>query len=124
MRDLKSYLSISKSLSPAARTASANGTGVDLRGFNSAIVVFEAGTITDGTHTPSIEESDDNSTFTAVSADETHGTLAALAANTPQRVGYIGSKRYIRGVITVAGATTGALTSCLVIAGNPAYAPT
>lgn len=124
MRDLKSKIDVVQSITPAAKTATGNGTGVDLQGFGSAMVVFHPGTITDGTHTPTIEESDDNSAFTAVAAADTQGTLAALASNVIQRVGYIGTKRYIRAVVTVAGASTGGVYGATVVRGNPALAPT
>lgn len=97
----------SVSLNPGAKTATANGTGVDLQGKYAAEVVFLVGTITDGTHTPSLDESDDNSTFTACAAADMSGSLAVLASNTVRIVGYLGSKRYIRAKSTVAGATTG-----------------
>lgn len=123
MEDIKSNADVAHSLAPAARTASANGAGVDLQGYESAMAVFYAGVVTDGTHTPSLEESDDNSTFTAVAAAHQQGTLAVLTANVPQRVGYVGLKRYIRPVITAAGTTTGAVTSAFVVRGDPAVAP-
>lgn len=119
MRDQKTVLDVQNSLAPAGnRTASANGSSVDLQGFDSATVVFHPGTITDGTHTPKVQESSDNSTFTDVAAADQVGTLAALASNTMQRVGYIGSKRYVRAVVTVAGATTGGMYTATVIRGN------
>ena len=40
-----------------------------------------------------------------------------------QRVSYIGNKRYIRAVLTVASATNGAVAGVLVVRGNPASAP-
>lgn len=123
MEDIKSNADAAHSLAPAARTATANGAGVDLRGFDSAMVVFYAGVVTDGTHTPSVEESDDNITFTAVPAAQLNGTLAVLAANVPQRIGYNGYKRYIRAVITAAGTTTGAVTSAFVVRGDPEISP-
>lgn len=123
MKDLKHNLTVAQSLDPAARTASANGTGVDLAGYEGAVVVFEVGTITDGTHTPSVQESADNVTFTNVAAADLIGTLANLASNTPQTVGYIGTKRYIRAVSTVAGATTGGVYSAAVVRGIPRKAP-
>lgn len=123
MRDLKSNISEVTSLAPAARTATASGTGVDLKGFGSAEVLFVPGTITDGTHTPSVMESDDNSTYTAVAAADLDGTLAALASTTNQVVGYKGSKRYIRATSTVAGATTGGVYAAVVILGLPNVAP-
>lgn len=123
-RDLVSLIAVGASLAAAARTASANGTGVDLAGYGSAAVVFASGTITDGTHTPSLEESNDNSTFTAVAAADMTGTLAALASNTIQEVGYIGTKRYIRAVVTVSGSpSTGGVYNALVVRGNASKQP-
>lgn len=113
--DIKQTTDVVNSLTPAARTATANGTGVDLSGFHSAEVAFVVGTITDGTHTPSVQESDDNSTFTAVAAADLIGTLADLASTVNQRVGYRGTKRYLRAVSTVAGATTGGVYAAVVV---------
>lgn len=123
MRDIKNNLSEATSLAPAARTATANGTGVDLKGFGAAEVLFVVGAITDGTHTPSVMESDDDSTYTTVADADLEGTLAALAANTNQVVGYKGSKRYIRGTSTVSGATTGGVYAAVVIRALPDVAP-
>lgn len=123
-RDLVSLIAIGTSLAAAARTASANGTGVDLAGYGSAAVVFAPGAITDGTHTPSLEESSDNATFTAVAAADMIGTLAALAANTVQEVGYVGTKRYIRAVTTITGSpATGGVYNALVVRGNASKQP-
>lgn len=123
MRDLKSNIDLAQSLAPQARTSSANGTGIDLQGYNSAIVVFNPGTITDGTHTPKVQESDDNSTYTDVAAADLLGSFSDLASNTIQRVGYRGYKRYIRAVITVAGATTGGVYGAEIIRGNASSVP-
>lgn len=123
MKDLKSKIGVVQCIAAAAITATAEGTGVDLQGFNSACVVFSPGTITDGTHTPSVEESDDNSNWTTVADADLQGTLAALASNTIQRVGYKGNKRYIRAVSTVAGASTGGVYGADVILGDPSLAP-
>lgn len=123
-KDLKNTLALAISLACAARTTSANGTGVDLSGYNSALVVLNPGTVTDGTHTPKVQESDDNSTFTDVASTDLIGSLSALASNTIQTVGYIGTKRYIRPVITVTGSpSTGALASATVIRGDAIKQP-
>ena len=122
-RDLTSNIDVVTSLAPAARTATATGGGVDLRGYESAVVTFVPGTVTDGAHTPSVEDSDDNSAFTAVAAADLLGSLADLASNTVQRVGYRGGKRYVRAKIAVSGATTGALDAALVIRGNAVQRP-
>lgn len=117
MRDLKNNIDEVNSIAPAAHTASINGAGVDIKGFDGVVVSFVVGARTDGTHTPKVQESDDNSAFTDVAAADLEGTLAALAANTNQRVGYKGGKRYLRAVSTVAGATTGAVYAGTVIRG-------
>lgn len=114
--DLKSNIKDSMSLAPAARTATANGTGVDISGAGGVEILWVVGAITDGTHTPSIEESDDNSTFAAVAAGDLIGTLAALAASTNQKVGYRGTKRYIRAVTTITGSpATGGVYGAVVL---------
>ena len=119
MLDLKNNIEPAISLAPAARNASANGTGIDLQGYESALVIVTCGAITDGTHTPKVQESDaSGSGYTDVAAGDLIGALAACSANALQTVGYKGSKRYIRVVMTIAGATTGAVASALVARGN------
>jgi len=108
--DLKNNIGVVQSLAPKARTSSENGTGVDLQGFHGAMAVIETGVITDGTHTIAIEESADNSTFTAVADGDLQGSEPAIVAaddNEVYRIGYMGTKRYIRVAVTVASATTG-----------------
>lgn len=123
MRDLKNNIDVQTSLVPDDYTASANGSGVDLRGFDGALVAFVVGTVTDGTHTPKVQESDDDSTYTDVAAADLLGSLSDLASTTNQRVGYIGSKRHVRAVLTVSGATVGAQVAALVVRGLAAQQP-
>ncbi|PWV66006.1 hypothetical protein [Plasticicumulans acidivorans] len=122
-RDQSQNLSVAASLVPAARTATANGTGIDLQGFRAATVIVSAGTITDGTHTPKVQESDDNSAWTDVDAADLTGLLVAIISASVQEVGYRGLKRYLRVVSTVSGATTGGVYSASVIRGQPLKSP-
>ncbi|MDD2324578.1 MAG: hypothetical protein PHW63_01000 [Alphaproteobacteria bacterium] len=127
LRDLVSTMAAKLSLSPAARvTGTSTGTAVDLRGYDAAVVVVTFGAYTDGTHTPSLQHSTDGSTYTTVTATDLQGSFAVVSsvggANSVQSVGYIGSARYVRVVMTVASATTGALSSASVIAGMPRVA--
>lgn len=122
-RDIHNDMAISTSLAPAARTASANGTGIDLAGYRAIGVCVVVGTITDGTHTPKLQESDDNSSFSDVAAADQSGTFAALASSTNQEVSYLGTKRYLRAVSTVSGATTGGVYAAVVLRGNPITSP-
>lgn len=120
MKDLYNNLAPVVSLSPAARTASADGTGVDLQGYEGALVLVTTGTITDGTHTVELQESDDNSTFSAVADADLQGDEPAIGAandNTSYKLGYLGSKRYLRVAVTVAGATTGGVYGASIVRG-------
>jgi hypothetical protein len=127
MRDMKNDVDSVISLTPAARTnGTVNGTGVDLANYDGAIVEVFAGVLTDGTQTVTVEESDDNSTYTAVAAADLIGTLAAFVTTDDgviRRVGYIGRKRYIRTVDVTSGATTGGLIGANVIRGYPKKGP-
>lgn len=126
MRDLENRLNVAQSLAPAARTASANGTGVDLANYDGAVVEITTGTITDGTHTVEVQESADNATFTAVADADLIGSEPAIGAaddNVIYKIGYIGTKRYLRGAVTVAGATTGGVYGINVIRGYPRKQP-
>lgn len=118
MKSIKDNLTVTETLAPAAHTATVHGTGVDLADQRENLVQINVGTITDGTHTPALEESSDNSTFTAVAAADMVGAFGNLASNVGQKVGYIGHLRYIRVTVTVAGATTGGVYGSQVITGG------
>ena len=128
IRDLNDQVDAVQSLAPAVRTnGTFNGTAVDLRGYDSAAIVVSFGAYTDGTHTPSFQYSDDGTNFTTPAAAEISGALTSISsgagANTVQRAGHISGRRYIRAVMTVTGATSGALSDMLVLRGDPHRAP-
>ena len=127
MRDIRNNLDGVRSIDPASVTATTNGSGVDLRDFDGAMVVFQAGTADTGngdeTYVPVVEESEDNSSFSAVAANDLEGTLSNMVANSIQRVGYKGGKRYIRAVLTLGGTTPSINASALVVRGIPHSAP-
>ncbi len=128
MRDLND-VDVQQSIAPAAaKIATVNGSSVDLRGYDSAKVQFNTGIITDGSWLPSVDESDDDSTWTAVAAADLNGTaLTALIATSPevnqsQNVRYVGAKRYIRPVYTLTATalpTVGGFLSAVVLRGHP-----
>jgi len=126
-RDLKTNVSAVLSLNPANRQSNTNGTGVDLKGYDSALVAIHFGAWTDGIFAVTIEESDDDSTYAAVAAANLDGTLPDFAVsnyqNTINVIGYKGSKRYIRPVLTLGGgsptAGTGVICSAIVLRGHP-----
>lgn len=121
-KDIYSNIGVAETLAPASRTASVNGTGVDLAGYESAAVVIERGAA--GGTTPSftfeVQESDDNATFTAVAGANLQGTEPVVtAAGAPVMIGYLGAKRYIRAAITAASGTSPTLLcSAIVVRSN------
>ncbi|MFD9515943.1 hypothetical protein [Streptomyces sp. NPDC059979] len=130
MRDIYSNVLVKASLKPALRAATANGTGVDRADgsnasmFQDALIVLNTGTVTDGTHTITIEDSDDNSSFATVAAGYLEGdTPPALITSNDETVyetRYTGGKRYLRVVTTVTGSpSTGGLYSAEVVLSNP-----
>jgi hypothetical protein len=124
MRDVIDEVDLVLSLSPAARVnGTFNGTSVDLRGFDSAMFVLNFGAYTDGTHTAAAQHSDDGSSFVAVPANELSAAFNVVSsvagANTTQRVGYMGGRRFLRLVLTVTGATTGALSEASIVRADP-----
>ena len=112
----------------AAYTAAAavNGAALAWGKYRSVMVVIFAGTITDGTHTFEVQDSDDNSSFTAVADAYLHGTEPALVDSSSDSVtviGYKGTRKYIRTVVTTAGATSGGIVGSLIIASNSSRKP-
>lgn len=111
MFDIRNNISPAPTLAPAVRTAIATGSTVDLAGFESAAAVVHFGAFTDGTHTASLQDSADGTTFVAVSTANLIGTFTAITGtvqnNTVQNVGYIGNKRYLRGLFAAPSGTCG-----------------
>jgi hypothetical protein len=128
VRDLLRNQFTSMSLSPAARTSTATGSTIDLRGYDGAVIAVSFGAYTDGTHTPSVNESMDGSTWVACATTDLENSFTAVSssagANTVQQVGYIGNYRYVQVIMTISGATSGAISSAHVIAGYPHSGPT
>ena len=144
MKDLSNNIATAVSIKNAVKTAAENGTGVDLQGYEGATVIVDVGaegdTLSSSVHFEvSLEHSDDNSTFTDVTqSDITNGTIAADgiwlkidgtgtagtsgnpdSTGTVTQVGYVGGKRYIRGVIAKTGThSNGTPIGLMVVKGN------
>ncbi|MFM9634376.1 hypothetical protein ACKI10_43345 [Streptomyces galilaeus] len=103
--DVKNHLSLAQSIVPAAYTATATGTGVDLANFDAAAVVINVGAVANNAFSVEVQESDAlASGYTAVANADLDGTEpATLTASTVTVIGYRGIKRYIRAVATDAG---------------------
>jgi len=128
MQDLKNNIKVSAALNIAAITSNTtiNGNSVDLLGYNGATFVISSGARTDGTFTPLIVDSDDNSIFAAVDDKFLIGLeadAAISAANTLKKIGYVGSKRYVQLRIVSTSVTSGATLGASAILSHPNTAP-
>lgn len=126
MRDTYHTTKTVASLVPAVQAATLKGSTVDLAGYGSALMVVNTGAIvSDGDYSIAMQESDTTTDgdFANVAAADLLGELpATLEASTVYRQGYIGSKRYVRAVITKASGTSIAAGAVFVL-GNPRLAP-
>lgn len=112
-------------IAPTVVDATANGTTVDraasLANFRSAALVVHVGVVTDGTHVFTIQESDNGSDWTT--ATQLQGSAISVTNANDERVfelGYTGSARYLRGVVTVSGspATGGSYGAVIALSGS------
>lgn len=118
-RDIKDNVDVANSLPPLNATNARTGTGVDLQGYDAAMMVLHVGLWTGGTHTPSLQDSTDNTTFAAVASSNLQGSFTAITgtaqSNTVQRVGYNGGNRYVRAFTTVGNATDICATAAVIV---------
>ncbi len=126
-RDMKNNVDVAQSLVPASRTATVNGTGVDLRGYEAAMAVIDRGAIggTSPSFTFEVQESDDDASYNAVADADLDGTEPVdTSGDAVSRIGYKGGKRYIRVAITaVSGTSPTLLCSVAVMRGNHNFMP-
>lgn len=135
MRDLYHNVLVTQHLNPVNSTTTKTSTVIDLKGYNSASVIFAVGlsgdTLSGSVYwTLKLQESDNDSDYTDVAAaDLLNGSAtvvidAAAEDETSVVFGYKGSKRYLKGVATPTGThSTGTPLGIVALRGTPAYAP-
>ncbi|MGY4288882.1 hypothetical protein ACVWXO_008102 [Bradyrhizobium sp. LM2.7] len=103
----------------------------DLLGYDSCMLAMVTGTLSDAdaAFAVTVEESDDNSTFTAAAAADLIGTTALAsfdfaADNVCRKIGYRGTKRYVRAKITPANNTGNLFVAGVWVLGHPNRQPT
>lgn len=132
MRDMHNNISILHAITPAAvgTTGIAGGKlsgALDRRGFESVEFIYSSGasaSVAD-TITPVVYEGDTtNGSFTSVAAADLVGTEAALTLTAAKsgKVGYVGSKRYLKLRLYGTGTAT-AVVAAVAVLGNPAIRP-
>lgn len=117
---------------PQLLTAAANGTTVDLSGYDAASIVFALGVFggTGPSASIDIQDSPDGTTWTSVPAASLVG--GALPTITPGvsdnqvcKRGYLGLQRYIRAAVTAISGTGPSLPICAVaVRSRPVKLPT
>lgn len=131
-QDLFSNLKELVALNTAAISSNTttNGVVLDTAGYEGIMFVLHTGAWTDGTYTMALLEGDTNSPVSAVADDDLlpSGTgqeaAAALgAANSVAKIGYRGTKRYVRLTVVSTGVSTGATVGATAILGYPTNAP-
>ena len=107
------------------------GDIVDTEGFDSFLLAFLSGTITDGTYTILIEDGDDPALSDAAPVDDTFLTnteadtsFTASEDNTSKTIGYVGNKQFVRPSIVSAGTSSGGFFGAIALLGNPGIAAT
>lgn len=140
-RDISKNLKVTQVLDPDTVKTDANGTAVDMQGYDSVMFAAAVGASGD-TLSGSVkielelEESDDNSTFTDVADDDildavegsNDGCFAviddAAEDDAVYKVGYRGTKRYVRPVVNVTGThTNGTPIGIIAVQGNAHHKP-
>jgi hypothetical protein len=133
MKDLMNLIDVKRSISPVSvsdNTAQV-GQGISRKGFDSVTYLINVGSVADAdaTFAVTMDESDDNSTYTAVAAGDLIGTLALASFqfdsdNKMFKVGYKGAKEWTRLTITPTNNASAALFSACAILGGAALKPT
>jgi hypothetical protein len=141
MRDLKSKVNSTLVFGPAVLAADQTAVDIDLQGYNSAVISIAVGVggITFDASNKiefTLSDSDDDSTYTEVTSGDVDGgttvssggivksLVAAHAAASLTKIGYVGGKRYLRLDIEFTGTHgTGTPIAVLVDRGNARLNP-
>ena len=115
MKAIKDLYTVTHALALAAVNANTTGAVIDFANCDENLIEFQFGTRTDGVTTPSLVDSPDGVTYTAVPATSIIGSLAPAATGVNQKISYDGPNRYVKPVLTVVGATTGVIAGVNVI---------
>ena len=134
MRDIMDRVHVNPAFAPKAavtdNTAQVS-TVADLKGYQSCMLAYILGTNADAdmTYTLLIEDSDNNSAYSAVDDAYLNGTEVLGSADfaddgETRKIGYTGIKRYVRATITPANNTGNVFLAGVWVLGQPSRQPT
>ena len=136
MRDLANHIHPVRAISPAAAVADNTplvSSIIDLAGYSSLVFLIILGAIADAdaTFAVTVDHGDDPALAdaAAVPADKLTGTLAQAGFrydddNKLRKIGYVGSKRYVRLTITPTSNAGNAFVSAVALLGDARHTPT
>lgn len=134
MKDLHNIINPLLAIAPVsvADTTVTTSGAIDLQGYNACEFVLLTGSLADAdaTFTVEVDECDTSGgSYTAVADSDLIGTEALASFvfsddNKTRKIGYIGSKRFVKISITPAANASAALIAAVAILGVPCVAPT
>ncbi len=136
MRDLANSLDIRRAISPAAATTDNTpfvSQIIDLAGYSKLVFAIILGALVDAdaTFTVLVEHGDASNLSDAVAVPDASLTGTEVSAgfdfsadNKVRKIGYVGSKRYVRLTITPANNTGNVFLSAVAILSGGRYRPT
>lgn len=106
--DAYSNVATVQAIAPAVKTAAADGSTIDRKGYGGVLFVANTGAIAgDGDFSLKVQDSANGTTWADADADDVLGAFpATLAADSTYRASYIGKARYVRLAITKEGGTS------------------
>jgi hypothetical protein len=113
LTDIPTQAAYGITFAPAVRTASANGTAVDLGdGDGPGFAILLTGTVAAGTTVAvALEESDDQSSWDPI-ADAEFPDVSS--SNQKRAIRFQRSRRYVRAALTISGSSPSAGTAAIV----------
>ncbi|MGE0754582.1 MAG: hypothetical protein AB7L92_05420 [Alphaproteobacteria bacterium] len=135
MRDIYHNIKVTQHVTPVVATSTQTSSAIDLQGYNSANIVFAVGqsgdTLSGGVYwTLKLQESDTDSGYTDVAASDISSGAATVVVDDPAEddaaysLGYIGTKRYVKAVVTPTGShSNGTPIGVIALRGDAGYRP-
>ncbi|MBZ9650006.1 hypothetical protein K9B33_20945 [Sphingobium sp. 3R8] len=136
MRDLANHLEVRRAISPAAATTDNTAYVsqiIDLAGFSQLVFAILLGSLADAdaTFAVLVEHGDASNLSDAVAVPDASLTGSEASAgfdfsadNKVRKIGYVGSKRYVRLTVTPANNTGNVFLSAIAILSGGRYGPT
>ena len=132
MKEMKSKIAVVEAAAPASGKATIGGNAIDMKGYHSLTVlsVIGAGAYTaTKTVTPTLQESDDGTTYSPVATGDYDGDISKVdsvqVANQERVISYVGNKRYVKFGFTVGGTLdANVFLGAWAIKGHPELVPT